>query len=355
MHRLFPILGAALVLMAAPAFAQGGAPPKMPDPPRIGLDNSTQGQVDARVSAPGGIQFTAEEGNSRVTLRAGRTRSYADTATTGEKAAYYNTWSGAVSAPLGDGDSSAKAASLEGLASATTIEFKFSRTRAKFVPRRDWATAALAICEKIEGYDPDQDTGCDLSFVVEKAPDQAEAFSRILWGDNVTSFTWGGSAKAGSENFEYIEPTTLARRSTEETSWSATGFVAYYWASSSRDESLITASYTRESSWANRDETPICLPGAPPASCVTGSPGPPVQTDKDIFSIGYRRVVDNMAFSVTANYDSQDDVFGVELPIYLVRGEDGGFTGGVKLDWRSDTDEVVAGIFVSQPFSLLEF
>jgi hypothetical protein len=35
--------------------------------------------------------------------------------------------------------------------------------------------------------------------------------------------------------------------------------------------------------------------------------------------------------------------------------KDGGFTGGLQLGWRSDTDETVAGVFVSKAFSFLEF
>jgi hypothetical protein len=361
MKRPFLILaGLAGVLTAVPAFAQAPPAPEQPPgpPPRYALDQVTQGQVEAPVAAPGGVQFSAEQGESRATLRAGRTHSYIRKPESGDRNGYFDTWSLAVSAPLQKGSSSTQLASLDGLAKATTAELKFSHTRVTFAPQGDAETRAaaqLAICQLAWTRAGSTAADCDFALVAQFAPERTEDFDRIMWGDSPSSFTWGGSAKAGTETFDYVDPATLARRSTDETSWSAKAFLAFYWSGKGQDESLLSASYTRESSWKSQDEAILCPGGGGPATCVKGSPGPPKRDDKDVFSLGYRRSLGGVAFSLTANYDAANDVLGVELPVYLVRGADGGFTGGVKLGWRDDTDEVTAGVFVSKAFSLLEF
>jgi hypothetical protein len=69
----------------------------------------------------------------------------------------------------------------------------------------------------------------------------------------------------------------------------------------------------------------------------------------------WRPSLKDQAFLIRVEHDFESDVTAVTIPLYLFKEKDGGFTGGLQLGWRSDTDETVAGVFVSKAFSFLEF
>ncbi|MGH8239324.1 MAG: hypothetical protein ACREXP_20215, partial [Steroidobacteraceae bacterium] len=55
--------------------------------------------------------------------------------------------------------------------------------------------------------------------------------------------------------------------------------------------------------------------------------------------------------------DFDEKVTGVELPLFLVHdepseGQAGPLTGGVKLGWRSDTDDITVGLFIGASLAL---
>jgi len=64
------------------------------------------------------------------------------------------------------------------------------------------------------------------------------------------------------------------------------------------------------------------------------------------WSVGDAAVVSPMVA-----YDTDRDVFGLELPVYLLRDSDAMFTGGIRLGWRSDDKQVRASVFISKPLT----
>jgi hypothetical protein len=65
----------------------------------------------------------------------------------------------------------------------------------------------------------------------------------------------------------------------------------------------------------------------------------------------------SFAIAPRVSYEFEKGVFGFDLPIYLLQGKenDSGLRdliGGIRLGWRDDTDELIAGIFVGKPFKL---
>jgi hypothetical protein len=363
------------LLLAFPMAARAAGPDE--PPPRPMLDTVTQDVVGAEVSVPSGVQFSADKGEGKVTLAAGYVHAYRGS---GPKApGLFDTFSLTLSSPLEASADSGTLASLDGLGSATSLEFKFQQVR---IPLPSDASRAAAyerggalylICEaarpayiaKMILAEPDpknheeirkaaQDQ-CDTDLVGGGAPDRLAEFDNLLyWGASPKAIIWGTSGKAGSETFEYVQP-TLSRISTEETSWSAKVFAAYQPPGKAFDQSLFTLSYAFGETWKAKDETTICPPGGPPASCVKGPPGPPDKTNSSIASLEYRRSLKDQAFLIRVEHDFESDVTAVTIPLYLFKEKDGGFTGGLQLGWRSDTDETVAGVFVSKAFSFLEF
>ena len=98
------------------------------------------------------------------------------------------------------------------------------------------------------------------------------------------------------------------------------------------------------------------LPGADAGSgldsCTDLPFGAPVRSNAFLVSAELRWFFRSWAASPIVSYDSKKKVFGVQLPVYLVRNADGQLTGGFRLGWRDDTHDVTASVFVSKPLSL---
>ncbi len=329
--------------------------------------SSADGLLDREVSSAGGLQFSADQGLARFTLQASRT--FSDPPPKAGGAHSFTVASFLLSSPLqSDGDGK-KSTALDGLANSTSVEFKFKQFRTKV----DWNRDGKPVCEDaaLRYADAEADKVEAAQQGARRAAARLEAECSSKWiGTHVPAllgdyqdatqplsglWIWGGSGKAGSETFNYVEPATLAQRSVEETGWSGKVFLAYRPRGKAFDHSVYTVSYSRGEAWKNREETTICPPGGAPATCVKGSAGPPVRTDTEVLSFEYQRSLKDQAIAVRVSHDWGQDVSSVEVPIYLFRDKEGGLTGGVQLGWRSDEDEVVAGVFVSKAFSMLEF
>jgi hypothetical protein len=51
-------------------------------------------------------------------------------------------------------------------------------------------------------------------------------------------------------------------------------------------------------------------------------------------------------------FDFKSDVFGIDVPLFLVRNKEKQLSGGIRLGWRDDTDAFSAGVFVGKAFKL---
>lgn len=334
--------------------------------------SSTEGLIDREVSSVGGLQFSSDQGQAKFTLQASRT----DSGRTSDDGAHsFEVWSLLLSGPLGSDGETKPSTALDGLAGSTSLEVKFKQFRTHI----SWENNTGPICERAATVYADaeaekekdgskrlavwnaahQKAECASTWIATNAPDLLDDYQTALQtsptGKKSGMLIWGGSGKAGSETFKFVEPATLAQRSVEETGWSGKVFVAYRPPGKAFDHSVYTLSYSRGEAWKNRDETTICPPGGAPATCVKGSAGPPVRTDTEVLTFEYQRSLNDHAIAVRVSHDWGQDVSSIEIPVYLFRDKEGGLTGGVQLGWRSDEDEVVAGIFVSKAFSMLEF
>jgi hypothetical protein len=63
------------------------------------------------------------------------------------------------------------------------------------------------------------------------------------------------------------------------------------------------------------------------------------------------------AVSPRISYEVEKGVLGIDLPVYFLSSkaddkDNRDFVGGLRLGWRDDKNELVAGIFVGKKFSL---
>ncbi|HYJ31031.1 MAG TPA: hypothetical protein VEW25_11910, partial [Allosphingosinicella sp.] len=58
------------------------------------------------------------------------------------------------------------------------------------------------------------------------------------------------------------------------------------------------------------------------------------------------------ALELRGTYDINNDVVGIEAPIYLFQAGDGNLRGGIRFGWDSEEDDVRAAVFIGVPFDL---
>lgn len=177
-------------------------------------------------------------------------------------------------------------------------------------------------------------------------------------GFGASSYVWifGGFAKVGHAEFDFLDAATFAERSETETPWSVGAYYSYQplW-----NRSLFTVKYEHQQTYDAADESTVCPapPSGPAIVCLIAPLGAPERDTKDILSFEYRqRFRTHLGFAVTTSYDVSNDAFGIDLPIYLVGGGD--YSGGVRFgytwddDSDGDKDELKVGVFVSRALTL---
>ncbi len=113
----------------------------------------------------------------------------------------------------------------------------------------------------------------------------------------------------------------------------------------------LERSYEASKTMAQRCE-PVGTTGAL-ESCTTLPLGQPTRQDSPKLQVEYRRQTGSLVFSPLASYDFDQDISALELPFYFLRDSKGTFTGGFKVGWRSDKDEVAGSVFISKPLPFL--
>ena len=60
-----------------------------------------------------------------------------------------------------------------------------------------------------------------------------------------------------------------------------------------------------------------------------------------------------MAIAPQVTYDTEDDEFLVEVPLYLQRNENSGLDAGIEFNYSSERDDFAVGFFVGVPLENL--
>jgi hypothetical protein len=175
-----------------------------------------------------------------------------------------------------------------------------------------------------------------------------------------TAFAWGFEGKLGYRQFAFFDPARLADAEADRWSAGAKAFGALY---PHDGKTALTGSVAWEHGHTEGDAAAVCLAAAAPGICPVKVVGPPISEDRVIFSLGLRSFVDTPKFLIkriglapTVNYEAKSDRWGVDLPVYLVPGQDGGLTGGLRLGYVTGKgeDDLVFGLFVGAAFSLFQ-
>lgn len=93
--------------------------------------------------------------------------------------------------------------------------------------------------------------------------------------------------------------------------------------------------------------------GSNQATCRTVARSGPSHADEEVLTLEARKfVLENIAINPRANYGFHDEVFSLELLVYLFRSDAKGLNGGVHLTHRDDADGMTFAVFIGAPFRL---
>lgn len=166
--------------------------------------------------------------------------------------------------------------------------------------------------------------------------------------------TWALGVEVGQQPTEYFDNTGTAVKSDKAPYSLSAGFG---WILQDRRLSLGTR-YKREFEDAKKAQLCAPLATGTPAdevgfeTCKELPLGAPTEKNSFLLSAEARIFLETVAFSPRVTADVENDVLGFQFPVYLLRSAKGAFTGGFKLGWREDVDDIELSVFVSKPLTL---
>ena len=339
--------------------------------PAAGFSQGLAGNVSslsagAPLANPGNLtksaQVQAVKGSSSASIKYASIRSFSE----GDDLAVFNTLSVTGSAPLNRNGDDTTIANLDGLTNGASIEFGFTQFRA--VEKRSAKTVISkvteldAVCKNVyearktkEGTAvPDKNDGCDSNLVrTYGSAEDIHAYESIFWKLDRSGFRWlwGGTAKLGYQDYEFLTADSTTKQKRNETPWAA----GIWGAVQPGDVPwllLLNAQYQK--AFKEGDNGAVCPVPTPLGStvCATGAINAPKEITKKLLTLEVRGRLDELGLSLSVTRDFEAKVTGVDLPIYFVADKDGKLTAGVKAGWRSDTKKGSLGVFVGIPFGL---
>jgi len=113
------------------------------------------------------------------------------------------------------------------------------------------------------------------------------------------------------------------------------------------------SAYTRltgKTDFKENDKATLCTPITDSIlqNCTAQPLGEAKKVESLILATEARMFFRGFALAPSVQYDFDSEVWGFEAPLFLVRNADGGFTGGLKLAWRSDQEHLAAAVFVTR-------
>lgn len=318
------------------------------------------GGLGNAVSHPSGVEISSEQGDSTVTLKiSGTLTSTLPANKHGASTGVADAWSITVQAPVSKADKPVLLGTLDRLSSSTTIELKYTSMhavgfRSNSGELQKYCDTVLAPAAKKKDGTKPADLPCTDEMAVKYLKGkELDDFYNIEISPDFHYYTWGFSAKGGYKDFDFFDSASLDKQTERKSQWSAQIFGSL----SPFENALAVGSFQIQQSYDDASSKTLCPAagsGTAPVQCVNGPIGIPVDKRSELLTLEYRQALKSMAWALSVTRDFKNKLSGVQLPIYLVSDSKGSLTGGVRLDWTSDTHKTSVGVFVGQPFKLLD-
>jgi hypothetical protein len=329
-----------LVLFASVAIAAA-------EPAQVVLDRATKTAIPdslgelALAPAKPRLDVLAGKDEKRAVISVGRT--------TGNG----TLWSAKLSSPWDDEKSQGLPATLDGLSNGVKLEV--SASRLLFKPPRFDVSEGEAVCADVQvALGESAASQCDERLYDRVTDRQLRSRIAETYFGSRPLYLWSIAAAVASDNFKTLN-LALEEDSTRKT---MSAFGVDFGAVLPSYLTSVVVGYRLQNGYESDKATQatICqpVPDSTALKCKQGFFGPPKSADKSVLSIDVRHQFGSaLAMTFKASRDFEEDVTGLDLPIYILRSKEGAFSGGIRFGWRSDTHDVVGGIFVTTDFSLL--
>lgn len=259
-----------------------------------------------------------------------------------------------------NGDGDAMPASLDALANGSRLTLSWGyfrlRPRVANAETRRMVAEARDICREATNNSPQ----CDISSEV------IYNYDRRNWLRYLRMMTAGVTdvgldATVGINDFEWVDPISFAPRKDRRTDWSIAAHATHFFRG---QQVALTGSVSYQRAWEAVDEQQLCPPNVvdPATQCITARGAGPSRNENLLLSAGLRYrilrpdgTLGPLAIAPIVTYDAIDDIWGVDVPIYFVPGDNGDLTGGLRVSYRSDRDDEYAiSAFVGTTFNFLQ-
>lgn len=321
------------------------------------------------------FQVNASSNSSSVQITAGK-KFTSDMDDEGKLRSKFLTFK--LSSPLNKKEDFTGIASLDGLANSTSLSFSWrnvistgfrsSQVIKKTCNFSDITQIARNQCKfkaAADGILTDEElNACETGAVVFDSSTLStaklsEIGCSLLDADTpVTTTFYGLTFKLGYEEFKVLDTSTLESTTENEVPVSAGLHLGYVPGGGLHS---ILAGFDLQRAYEASENRTLCNPieMSEQQECKTGAFSDPKRKDKQLLYLEYRRQFPKlelldlpMAMNLRITHDFKSDVFGVDLPIYLLKDKEQQFTGGLRLSWRDDTDDLKFGVFVGSSFSI---
>lgn len=317
----------------------------------------------------GAFQLSASNESSEVAIRLGTALSRPNLNGSARGTASHDTLSLTASAPLDKKTKRGDLATLDGFANSSALKLRWTRFLIPIAnPRAEPAARAeeASIIEtarrkcRAEAAKPAELAVCngdyDHAFIEKYAsPQLADRFYELGF-PAAPSFAFGLEGSIGYKKYSYFDPVTLTEGESSKVPLGAKAFLTWF---PNASLTAITGSLEYQRAFSEKKSSVLCpVGGVAPVRCVNGPIGAPGRNSSLLGALEYRRqfVLKNLwipavGIAPQITYDFLQEKGGFDLPVYVVPDAKGNLLGGLRFGYRTDTEDLVVGVFVGSAFS----
>jgi len=173
---------------------------------------------------------------------------------------------------------------------------------------------------------------------------------RLLKYDDTPMYL-GASVFVGQREFEFLD-SSFAEQSEDHRNLSASFRIGAF--SRTFGFGFLSWAYQEQHKPGSAARN-LCLPlaGTTGLQCAETVLGPPTKQTSSIVAAELRHFFSgSLGVAPSVKRDFKAKVTSISLPLYFLRGKEGGLTGGVRSNWRSDTSSLSVSVFVGTSLTL---
>lgn len=244
--------------------------------------------------------------------------------------------------PIDQPDTVAQPLSLDGLADGAALGFSLGYLRWRAKPN---VAELQRMCREAVGKPECDDV--DIPDAKRAEWDRHFHYSR-------TAAVFSATGRVSHKEFRWLDPAAaFSARDAQHTDYSIGGMAGLF----NPSIGFVAAHFDRQTFHRAAGATQLCRPlGTTGAStCSASILRGPAEGKTSLLHLELRKFLGNGNFAVNPVFtrDFENDVSSLEVPLYFLRDDQGGLTGGVSLGWRSDQDAFVASVFVGPSLPLI--